>query len=142
MNPSQKFFLVVAMIGGLILYVAGYVLMKPPVHAVLLSKTGAVVTMVTVETRAKHPDSLPVVDVRLASGDVVLVKGFQWMAQERAREIIAQYRAGRTVTVIDYKNGYWNNLRDIRTTVWLFVSTFGAFIALFGLWMVRKTRLA
>ncbi len=140
MNPIQRFFLVVALIGSLILYVAGFVLMTPPIHASLFAKETAVVSAATLETRRNNPPALPVIDIRTASGDIALLQGHRWMETADANTILAAYPIGASVEAVRYNNKLWRGLSGLRDTVLLIVSALGAFIAFFGLWMVWKVR--
>jgi len=140
MNKFQRFFFVVAMIGGLIVYVAGIVLMNPPLHAALLAKENVVVTAATVETRPNPPSALPAIDVRAESGEVSLIQGYRWMDTADAREIAASHPVGDTVEIVRHDGELWRGISGLRDLVLLFVSGFGAFLSLFGLWMVWKVR--
>ena len=89
MNKFQRFFFVVALIGALIYYVAGVVLMTPPLHAALFAQERAVVTLATVELRQDGIVAMPAVDVRAENGEGVSLQGFRWMDVEAARQIVA-----------------------------------------------------
>jgi len=140
MNPFQRFFFVVALIGGLILYVAGIVLLDPPLHAALFAKEEVTVTTATIETREADPPSLPAIDVRSADGEVTLLQGYRWMDSSSATETAALYPLGQSIKAVRYDGKLWRGISGFRGTLLLVVSLFGAFVALFGLWMVWKVR--
>ena len=142
MNKYQRFFFVVALIGALIYYVAGVVLMTPPLHALLFAKERAVVTLATVELRQDGIVAMPAVDVRAENGEGVSLQGFRWMDVEAARQIVADYPENEPVDIVRYKGRLWSGISGLRDTFLLLVSGFGAFLALFGLWMVWKVRAA
>ncbi len=140
MNKYQRFFFVVALIGGLIVYVAGIVLMNPPLQSVLFAKEAVVVTAATVETRPNQPAALPAIDVRSADGDVSLIQGYRWMQPVEAQEVVGGYPVGQSLQAVRHDGQLWRGLSGLRDWILLFVSGFGAFLGLFGLWMVWKVR--
>lgn len=140
MNKYQRFFFVVALIGGLIVYVAGIVLLDPPLHAALFAKEEVVVTAMTIEEREASPTSLPVIDVRDAGGKITLLQGYRWMNFPTALGVGYEYIVGEPVTAVRHDGKLWRGIGGFRDTLLLVVSLFGAFVALFGLWMVWKVR--
>ena len=140
MNQYQRFFFIVALIGALIYYVAGVVLMTPPLHALLFAKERAVVTVSTVELRQDGIVALPAIDVRAENGDSTSLQGFRWMDVEAARQIVADYPENEPVDIVRYNGRLWSGVSGLRGTILLLVSGLGAFLSLFGLWMVWKVR--
>jgi len=114
MNPYQRFVFVVALIGGLILYVAGVVLMTPPIHATLFAKEQTTVSAATVETRGTNPSALPVIDVRTPSGEVALLQGHHWMDVASANAVLAAYPLGDTVKAVRYDGKLWRGISGLR----------------------------
>ena len=144
MNKFQRFFFVVALIGGLIFYVAGVVLMNPPITATFFAKETVVVTASTVELREKRPRALVVVDVRDKDGQVSSLQGFRWNYKEAAYDMAGGggLDVGKRVEVPRYRGQLWIGIHGLRDMILLFVTGFGAFLSLFGLWMVWKVRRA
>lgn len=140
MNIYQRFFLVVALIGVLIFYVAGVVLMTPPLHAALFGKEEATVTAANVELRSDGIVALPAIDVQTNGEGAVSLQGYRWMDVEAARQIVANYPESEKVTIVRYDGRSWRGISGLRDMILLFVSGFGAFLGLFGLWMVWKVR--
>jgi len=141
-NKYQRFFFIVALIGALIYYVAGVVLMTPPLHATLFGKEAVVVTASTVELRENRPRALVVVDVRDESGQISSLRGLRWNYKDAAYDMAGGggLDVGKKIEVFRYRGQLWIGIHSLRDMILLFVSGFGAFLSLFGLWMVWKVR--
>lgn len=140
MSGIQKFFIVFALVGALVLYLAAWVLPQPPLWASLLAREQVVVVRASVETRQAKRPALPVIDVRDAKGEVSLLQGYGWMFQNDAEAAIADYPVGATIAVPRWDGMLWRGIGGIRDWISLVVSALAAFMTILGLLMVWKLR--
>lgn len=140
MSAIQKFFLVIALTGGAIFYVAAALLPQPPLWISLFGREVVTVTAATVETRAEAPSALPVIDVRDAAGSVSLLQGYGWTSKASADDVIAAFSVGDSVEAGRYDGQLWRGLSGVFDWILLGISLIAAFATLFGLWMVWKLR--
>jgi hypothetical protein len=142
MNAIQGVCAGLALVGGLILYVVGGVIPEPPVWASLFAREPVTVVASTVEMRQTQPPALPVIDVRIASGETVVVDGYGWMDEDGAQAISAAHPVGAQIKLPHWDGKVWRGLSGLLDALLLGISVFAAFIIFFGLWMMWKLRRA
>jgi hypothetical protein len=140
MKPIQIFFLALALIAGLVLYIASFVMVEPPLHKTLFAREPVTITASEVKTRQANPPALPVIDVRDAGGAVLLLQGYAWMSAAEANEVVAAHPVGSTLKAPRWDGKLWRGLSGLLDWTALILSLFASVALLFALRVLWKLR--
>jgi len=140
MKPIQVFFLAVALIAALILYIAAFAIPEPPLTATLFAREPVTVTASDIKQREANSTALPVIDVRNADGEVSLLQGYQWMDAADANQIIAAHPVGAMIEAPRWDGKFWRGLAGVLDWVLLILSLFASVVLLFALRVLWKLR--